>query len=353
MKKTIIFMMIILCTSVFAQDLSKYEFERDVKVDCDEFIGYGMIDVDNDLMQKTHLLSDLYLDSEYYVVRGGESLTRDWFIQDSNINNIAGLKSLVDGNFKTSYSLEKPNNVLKVTLKNPHTQTFNKIKINIADSELTNVIFKNKGSELNVRQIKSGFEYVYLLDEQVQTNGIEIELYFTNILKVKEISLSSFQKSSISFLIDNECSRTYKMYYGGYGGSFASYRKTQFPADTQANLAGEIANLEYNLDFDGDKVANNRDNCINTPNADQKDINYNGIGDSCDDFDRDGKMNDEDNCPDIPNRNQLDSDKDGFGDVCDEEDDRFSEKNSWLFYILGFFAVGLFIFFAIKMIKNN
>jgi len=46
------------------------------------------------------------------------------------------------------------------------------------------------------------------------------------------------------------------------------------------------------VDRDGDTVADSRDNCVKTPNTDQKDLDHDGIGDACDnDIDGDGYNN--------------------------------------------------------------
>ena len=42
-----------------------------------------------------------------------------------------------------------------------------------------------------------------------------------------------------------------------------------------------------------------------------------GVGDACD-LDGDGIRDDADNCPDTPNPDQSDIDNDGVGDVCDK-----------------------------------
>jgi len=74
-------------------------------------------------------------------------------------------------------------------------------------------------------------------------------------------------------------------------------------------------------DSDGDGVPDNRDNCRDVPNADQKDTDGDGKGDACDpaepaDRDEDGVPDADDNCPDVANADQKDTDADGTGDAC-------------------------------------
>ena len=60
-----------------------------------------------------------------------------------------------------------------------------------------------------------------------------------------------------------------------------------------------------------------QDNCPNTTNTDQSDIDGNGQGDACDtDIDGDGRLNDEDMFPEL-SAEWLDSDGDGHGDNSD------------------------------------
>ncbi|MBO3115371.1 choice-of-anchor B family protein [Winogradskyella sp. DF17] len=73
-----------------------------------------------------------------------------------------------------------------------------------------------------------------------------------------------------------------------------------------------------NTDIDGDTIANVDDNCPETSNPNQSDIDNDGIGDMCDeDIDGDGVLNEEDNCPNTPNPNQEDTNGDGLGDICE------------------------------------
>jgi hypothetical protein len=90
-------------------------------------------------------------------------------------------------------------------------------------------------------------------------------------------------------------------------------------------------------DRDGDGIPDSRDNCPNIENPEQADVNFNNVGDECDDFDKDGVMNKNDNCPNDPNRNQRDTDFDGIGDECDVEESRFTEQNPWI----PWFAMGI------------
>ncbi len=71
-------------------------------------------------------------------------------------------------------------------------------------------------------------------------------------------------------------------------------------------------------DDDGDMIVWDHDNCPIVKNRDQKDQNANNIGDACEfDTDRDGVPDGVDNCIHTSNPDQKDSDNDGIGDVCD------------------------------------
>jgi hypothetical protein len=70
-------------------------------------------------------------------------------------------------------------------------------------------------------------------------------------------------------------------------------------------------------DVDRDNRGDACDNCPATPNTDQMDTDADDLGDACDpDLDGDGVPNAVDNCPSVPNADQLDTDQDGIGDAC-------------------------------------
>ncbi len=80
-------------------------------------------------------------------------------------------------------------------------------------------------------------------------------------------------------------------------------------------VADGIAAVE---DADGDGIPDESDNCPSVFNPDQFDLDWDGVGDSCDtDMDGDGVLNIDDNCPAVFNPYQGDYDGNGIGDRCD------------------------------------
>jgi hypothetical protein len=76
------------------------------------------------------------------------------------------------------------------------------------------------------------------------------------------------------------------------------------------------------VDADGDGIKDTLDNCPSVANADQADLDVDGLGDLCDDdIDGDGIVNGSDNCPAVVNADQADVDVDGTGDLCDDDID--------------------------------
>jgi len=80
-----------------------------------------------------------------------------------------------------------------------------------------------------------------------------------------------------------------------------------------------VVNVDQ-ADSDGDQFGDACDNCPAVANYDQADSDGDGVGDACpvsDDQDGDGVPDAIDNCPDVKNTTQVDADADGVGDACD------------------------------------
>ena len=150
-------------------------------------------------------------------------------------------------------------------------QPIDKIVINVRDSEITRAEFNSGNKALSVHVDRNDFTYTYYFYPRISTDSIKIRLKFQNILKVEEIGFYSRERPNVYFFVNDECGRTYGIYYGDYGGSSIS-QKYDLTTTVPATLFEESPNPVYESDFDGDSITNRGDNCPFVSNNDQKSI---------------------------------------------------------------------------------
>lgn len=113
-----------------------------------------------------------------------------------------------------------------------------------------------------------------------------------------------------------------------YRGSVCDPKLFQIPSFSYTyTLKKESTPIEfsknpfYKNDADLDGRENIQDNCPYVENSDQKDRNYDGIGDACSDDDYDGIFWIADNCPTVSNFDQVDKNINHLWDACEFDSD--------------------------------
>ncbi len=188
----------------------------------------------------------------------------------------------------------------------------------------------------------------YISFPQTMVDTVNIEFTLNQPLRISEIRVVSNEQpertEGVRFLMQPDTA--YTLYldpdrtFGNvvYGG--VSLQSDEGVLMLKRELLQDNARY-IPADSDDDGIPDTLDNCPNTPNEDQRDIDGNRRGDACDDFDRDGVMTTDDNCPQVPNRDQRDTDADGIGDECDSAESRFTEQNPWLPWVGMVIAIGV------------
>ncbi len=280
------------------------------------------------------------------------------------------LPVLYDSNYATTYNFETDGTETTTTLMYDAGRTIRSSQLHI-------------NLDLNVRQPTSIYLYTkdatpaslvvadqplsgsILLFPETTARIWEIRIIHKQLLRISEVSIwpssnSLITSYNIRFLA--QPNRSYKLYLqpnAGINMPIAPYVDLQ--VDPLEILYIATPPTTFNPDYregdlDNDTVPDNRDNCPDTANTDQKDVNNNGKGDACEDFDHDTIINSVDNCPDKPNIDQQNTDSDAYGDVCDPEESRITERYGWLPWmgiILGFGSVAFVFMITTKHTKKD
>ena len=105
------------------------------------------------------------------------------------------------------------------------------------------------------------------------------------------------------------------IWYSGVEISFTVSKQYLLGRSKPHLIVGDACDDGYDGDLDG--IPDLVDNCPFNDNADQLDVDGDGVGDDCDDdADGDDILNLADNCPLLANPGQEDADEDGVGDAC-------------------------------------
>ncbi len=116
-----------------------------------------------------------------------------------------------------------------------------------------------------------------------------------------------------------------------------SVTATPYELPNEGGVAGRPMTVSFKVvdttvadsDDDNDGIFNTADNCPTVSNANQADLDDDGIGDVCDtDDDADTIADTVDNCPQVANTDQADSDNDGLGNACDSVNNVLASANT-------------------------
>lgn len=351
----LIFYLLVLFTGrVIAVNFTEYEYVSKINVNCEEYKGYARFALPN--QYDLYSSPSSYMDVEHSIYKTGNYYERssDWYVKQIEGYLVTEVEKIFDGNYN-SYLLSQGGS-LDINFENPNRNSVDKISLDVRDSAIDSVyLYDRSGNKIDFVQNKNSFHYEFLLKNKISTDYIKISIKYKEILKLKEVTfyrLQSKENQFVYFYVNNNCNNTFLFYFGEYGISNAGQGSKTLPVEFNVEV-NTLENIKYNSDFDSDEILNDKDNCPYVSNTDQKDINYNGMGDACEDDDGDRIVNSIDNCIDKYNPDQMDEDRDGAGDVCDNKDNRFFEENKFLIYIAAAIIAIVFVIFSIILIKKH
>lgn len=195
---------------------------------------------------------------------------------------------------------------------------------------------------------------------EVEVNALRFNIRSNHLFRVSELyMLGDRQQDRFDELVFfAEEGKTYVLFTGPSFGQENFSPQTSLPlnTDTQTplfDLPESSPYAGYNNDYDADGLTDTQDLCPRTVDAQNLDVDNNGRGDVCEDPDQDGFMSHKDNCPYIYNPAQKDSDQDGEGDDCDGVENRFTENQDFLLYVVFGLAILLLGYLVVKSLKKG
>ena len=345
----------IIVPSIIAFEINEYEYFTDIKVHCEEYKGYVRFEIPDEY-NFLHTPNS-YMEVDHFIERniGGGFYNKqlNWFVKKIEGQSVSEVEKIFDNNHN-SYLVSQDNEPIEFIFENPNSKSIDKISIDLRDSSITSITIYDNDKKVDFTENINNFHYEIFFNNPTNSDSLRFVLGYDDIIKIKEVSFFNYQtyndKSFVYFYVDNNCVKNFRYYFGEYGENNARIGSKNLPVEFDITV-NTFKNSLYEDDFDGDSIKNDNDNCLEIANTDQKDINYNGLGDACEDDDSDGIKNAIDNCPEIYNPDQLDGDGDGVGNVCDSVDGRFLEQNKYLVFI--FAAIIAIVFVVLSIIIMN
>jgi len=356
-KSILLFTILLILPTILAFDVNEYEYYSDVQVHCEEYKGYAKFELPSNYFSLNTPKS--YMEIDHYIEKnsGGGDYNKqsNWFIKQIENKQVNEVEKIFDNNYG-SYLISENSEDIEFIFENPSQQSIEKISIDLKDSSIKSISIYNRNKKLDFQENINNFHYEIFFDAPVNSESLRFVLEYDDIIKIKEISFFDYStysdKSFAYFYVDNNCLENFRFYFGNYGENNARMGSKSLPVEFDITV-NTYRNSIYEDDFDDDFIKNDKDNCLKVSNTDQKDINYNNIGDACEDDDRDGIKNGIDNCPEDYNPDQLDGDKDGIGKKCDDRDGRFLEENKYItFMIAGIIGI-IFIIGSIVLMRKK
>ena len=265
-----------------------------------------------------------------------------YFSNENNIYNYTNnvwwddIRYLTDYNNDTFYELDSKTNdeiILsfdKVLEKNNFSFTFNYYSSDLSTEYY--ISDNNINWDLVKREKLSDFSFKYLKIKFVNKSKVDSKIY-RELIKISELNLS---KNWATILIKSFYNDNIEIYskYNCKDKNFSTTAKTydDFSIDKNTKIIDVkmMKNPKYDVytkkDLDNDWVEDEIDNCISRYNPDQKDSNWDWIGDMCSDDDNDGIIGYYDNCVNVSNADQKDVNNNWVWDVCE-----FDKDEDWIF----------------------
>lgn len=349
-----------------ASIMSAYQQFRDIGAERIHVVVPTIIEIpfDREFIERTEFAVLDVTTDRFEPSRFIESKARALFLATTNTPSVdAG--ALVDGSSATYAAFPVPGDravVSIIRLTSPSPVTASGLSITLSDNvSLPQTIMIGAVTaphpEGEVIVATRALDATSVRFPETRAASWYVEFRHVQPLRIAEISLNEMGAVAGSRVLRvlAQPGHSYRIY-------FNPDRSVSVPVGEAGNLSANAdvkrvsaSNAQNNTayvpaDSDSDSIPDARDNCVSIANSDQRDVDGNGLGDTCQDFDSDGVYNARDNCPEVPNSRQADEDGDGVGNECDDAESRLTERYPWIPWMgIGAAALVVLALFVLMM----